>query len=305
MAKNILLTGATGFIGSQVLSRLIEDNYNVVALLRPTSNTWRIEHLKGTYVAFTILDANMGFDDVFEKNNIDTIIHTATEYGRTTPLSSILNGNVIFPIKLIEAGLKYKLKRFINTDTFLCKDTYHGTYLKYYAESKSMIKKYLIDYSTQIQVDSLMLEHPYGEHDAEGKFVTMLIKSFLQNKKEIDFTSGNQKRDFIYVADVVEAYLKVLQKEILPTPGFDEYEVGTGSSITVREFVERVAKVFKSNTILNFGALPGRQGEMPDSFADISKLKELGWEPHFNIESAMQRIMSVEKSIYDNTGKQL
>ncbi len=296
MAKNILLTGATGFIGSQILNRLIEKNYKVVILLRPTSDIWRIAHLKDNFTSKIIVDTTIEFDDVFRENNIDTIIHAATEYGRTTQLSSIILGNVIFPIKLIEAGLRNGLKKFINTDTFLYKYPQYGSYLKNYTDSKKIFKDFLIEYSTQIQIDSLRLEHPYGEYDSEGKFVSMLIKELLHNRENILFTSGEQKRDFIYVLDVVEAFIKVLESDLTPENYFSEYEVGTGISISVREFVERVAKVIQSNTRLDFGALQNREGETPDSSADISKLSALGWAPQYNIESALARIVKIEKT---------
>jgi nucleoside-diphosphate-sugar epimerase len=296
MAKNILLTGATGFIGSQILNRLIEKNYKVVVLLRPTSDIWRIAHLKDNFTSKVIVDSTIEFDHVFRENNIDTIIHLATEYGRTTQLSSIILGNVIFPIKLIEAGLRNGLKRFINTDTFLYKYPQYNSYLKNYTGSKKIFKDFLIEYSNQIQIDSLRLEHPYGEYDSESKFVSMLVKELLQNKENILFTSGEQKRDFIYVLDVVEAFIKVLENGLTLENYFSEYEVGTGSSISVREFVERVANVIQSNTRLDFGALQNREGETPDSSADISKLSALGWAPQYNIESAIARIIKIEKT---------
>lgn len=300
MAKNILLTGATGFIGSQILNRLIEKRYQVVVLLRPTSDIWRIAHLKDSFIPCTIVDPAMEFDDVLRKNSIDTIIHTATEYGRNSQLSSVLLGNVIFPVKLMEAGLRNGLKNFINTDTFLCKDSYNGSYLKDYADSKTMLRAYLKKFSSQIQVDNLILEHPYGEYDAEGKFVPMIIKSLLENRETLELTSGEQKRDFVYVADVVEAFITVLEKGNDTVNGFSEYEVGTGSSIRVREFVERVAKVIGSNTQLHFGALQNRAGEPQNSRANTAKLAALGWKPGYDLETAIARIISIEK----NAGQQ-
>jgi nucleoside-diphosphate-sugar epimerase len=171
--------------------------------------------------------------------------------------------------------------------------------LKNYADSKTILKNILIEFSSKIQIDSLRLEHPYGEHDSEGKFISMLINDLMHNKERILFTSGSQKRDFIYVWDVVEAFIKILENEPSLNTEYSEYEVGTGNSISVREFVESVASVIKSDTILDFGALPSREGEILDSSADTSKLKELGWSPKFNIESAVKRIISVEQNNFN------
>jgi nucleoside-diphosphate-sugar epimerase len=295
MAKNILLTGATGFIGSHLLQEMVQKNYHVVAITRPNSNLWRIEHLQDKFTRCVITEPTMNMDAIFSEHKIDTIIHTATVYGRSNELSAVLMGNLIFPISLIESGLRYGLKRFINTDTFLCKGLYDGTYLKDYANSKTALQNFLFGFESQIQIDSLRLEHPFGENDSEGKFTNMLIESLLQKKEEIALTSGTQKRDFVYVQDVVNAFLTVLENDTV-NAAYTEYEVGTGNSIPVRELVERVAAVIKSNTKLDFGALPSRVNEIADSKANIDKLQALGWSPQFDIERAVERIISIKKN---------
>lgn len=295
MAKNILLTGSTGFIGSHLLQGLLQKDYRVVALTRPGSDLWRIGHLQDSFTRCEIAEPSTGFDAIFSEYQIDTIIHTATEYGRENGLSEVLKGNLIFPITLIETGLKYGLKRFINTDTFLCKGSYDGSYLKYYADSKKALQNFLSGFDSQIQIDTLRLEHPFGENDSEGKFIHMLINSLLQGKEEIAFTTGTQKRDFIYVKDVVSAFLTVLENNF-DNPIYTEYEVGTGNSIPVREFVERVAEVINSGTKLDFGGLPSRDNEITDSKANIEKLQALGWSPQYDIEQAVERIISIEKN---------
>ena len=134
---NILLTGGTGFLGSNILKKLVsKKDYNVIVLVRSSSNLYRIQDIKG-FELFYVDDNLDNLNELFGKNSIDTIIHTATEYGRNSKSSLVFQSNLLFPIKLIEVGLENKLKYFINTDTFSSKAIMKNTeYLKDYNTSK-------------------------------------------------------------------------------------------------------------------------------------------------------------------------
>lgn len=85
----------------------------------------------------------------------------------------------------------------------------------------------------------MKLEHMYGPKDDKAKFVPWVIEQFKQNKRCLDLTEGSQERDFVYVADVVSAYMKVLER-CNSLPQFIEFDVGTGKPITVRQFVNEI-----------------------------------------------------------------
>jgi nucleoside-diphosphate-sugar epimerase len=287
--EKILLTGATGFLGSHILKRLIEVGENVVILVREKSNTDRIKDLKG-FSTFIMNKQFSNIEDLYKKHNINTIIHVATEYGRNSSYSSVLMSNVLFPIRLIELADKNNLKLFINTDTFSSKFQ-DSSYLKEYISSKFFFKGYLKSL-LHLQVFNLQLEHVFGEFDSKGKFVTFLLESMLSNQKSIKLTKGSQKRDFIYVSDVVDAYMIVLKsKHILEN--YKEFEVGRGFSITVKEFVSKIHSIIGSKSDLLFGALETRHDEIQDSKANNLDLCSLGWKPKFTIDMAIKRILNV------------
>src|SRR3990172_2569276 len=91
--KTVLLTGGTGFLGSNLLRRLILEDYRIILLIRPTSNTWRLHDVIGNVVLFTPDGSSL--DKLFQSEQIDIIIHCATNYGRRE----------IDPIMLLEANL--------------------------------------------------------------------------------------------------------------------------------------------------------------------------------------------------------
>lgn len=294
MIKNVLLTGGTGFLGSHILNGLLDANYNVTVLVRKSSNLYRIENIK-EIVEFFFIDENMSnLDDLFSKKKIEAIIHTATEYGRNCLMSQILESNLIFPVKLIESGIKHNLKVFINSDTFFGKNEFQNmAYLNDYTNSKKYFLDYLFSNNEKIKTVSLRLEHIFGESDSNNKFVTSVLDKLLKSENEILLTDGLQKRDFVYVDDVVAAYLKVLQN-IDRIDNFTEFEVGKGESISIRQFVELMAVLTKAKSKLIFGALPNRKGEIQDSKANIEPLYKLGWSCKFDIKTALKKIIELE-----------
>jgi nucleoside-diphosphate-sugar epimerase len=291
MQNKILLTGATGFLGSHLLKRLIAAGADVVILVRETSNKERINNLEG-FSTFTINQQLSNINALFEMYHIDTIIHLATEYGRNVPYSSVLESNVLLPIRLIEAADKNKLNLFVNTDSFFSKFQDYS-YLREYIMSKKIFIDYLKTLS-DLQVFNLQLEHIYGEFDSKTKFITSLIERMFVNEKFIELTEGSQKRDFIYVSDVVDAYMTVLTNtKVLGQ--YVDFEVGTGSSISVKDFVSQIHQIMGSKSELLFGALPSRVNEIQDSKANSLVLCKLGWSPKFITETAIKRIVTVEK----------
>ncbi len=88
----ILLTGATGFLGSHLLHRLLKLNYDVVILKRSTSNTWRIESVLSKIKCYDI--DKVAIEKPFEEQKIDAVIHTVTNYGRNnSSVSTIVDTN--------------------------------------------------------------------------------------------------------------------------------------------------------------------------------------------------------------------
>lgn len=296
MIRNILLTGATGFLGSHLLKVLLEKNYKVKILTRKQSKLSRLKELKG-FSNFVTDEHSSNFSKLFEEFQPDAIIHLATEYGRDFSYSKVLETNVLMPVKLIEAADKEKLKLFINTDSFFSRYPDYK-YLEDYIASKRIFLDYLKRHDW-LKVSNLQLEHIYGEADSDSKFVTAIMKKLLANENEISFTAGTQKRDFTYVADVAEAYLKILENE-KDLEQFTTFEIGTGNSLSVKEFVEKMHRISGSKSHLLFGKLQERPNEIRDSHADITEMIKIGWNVKFETDQALEKMISFEKLNIDS-----
>ncbi len=117
-SKTLLITGGTGFLGSHLAKRFLFKKYKVIILKRSFSNIRRIKELFNNLIWYEI-DKLKDLKFIFKENNIDFIIHTATNYGRNNEtISEVLHSNMIFPLELVQNALEFGIKYFINTDTF-------------------------------------------------------------------------------------------------------------------------------------------------------------------------------------------
>jgi len=287
----VLLTGATGFLGSYLLKSFVNSNYEVIALKRSTSNTYRIDEYLKEVKLYDINKTNL--EDIFKNHKVDLVVNTVTNYGRIdNKISSILDTNLIFGLRLLEVSVKNNVKAFINTDTLLDRN------INSYALSKAQFvdwMKFLSNKNTKMI--NIKIEHMYGPKDDENKFIYWLINKLKENVKKIDLTSGIQKRDFIYIDDIVNAY-PIIIKNIDSFSNYEEFELGSGSSIEVKKFVEQIVKELKLkqdiSTKLNFGAIPYRNNENMEMKADIQKLINLGWKAEISTENGIKNIINGE-----------
>lgn len=294
----IILTGATGFLGSHLLKRLLDTGHKVSIIKRSFSN---IDKIRGVFnhenlSAYDIDKCNI--EDIFKCNNFDIIIHTATEYGKNEEsVAKILEANVILPVRLIELGVKYNVKSFLNTDSALLyfnKEHYSYSNLLNYSLSKRSLLTWLMVFSTKIQIVNACLEHVYGPNDSDSKFVEMLFRKIAIEKIDrVSLTHGHQKRDFIYVDDVVDAYLALIKYSNEHSFSYQNFEIGTGTYREVREMPLIIKSLSNSNTVLGFGDIPYRADEIMQSKADIKQMTELGWQPKTSLEEGIQKILEI------------
>ncbi|WP_026765955.1 NAD-dependent epimerase/dehydratase family protein [Selenomonas ruminantium] len=290
MDKCFLVTGATGFLGSHVVKKLLAEGQKVVILKRSFSNTKRLEAELCKVKSYDI-DKLDDFVDVFREQHIDVVIHTATCYGRQgEAVEEIYDVNLKFPLKLLELALHFNTDTFFNTDTILSK------YLNWYALSKKQFSEIGQQFAHMGKINFIdaKLEHMYGEDDANTKFVTFMLEALQNNQDELKLTAGEQRRDFIYVDDVVEAYWKILTLQSNDKK-YQHYEVGTGKTISIKELVMLAKSITKSQTKLVFGAIPYRENEIMNSEANVESLLNMGWQAKVDIETGIRKIVGAEK----------
>lgn len=295
----VLITGVTGFLGSHLAKFLIENGHSVIGLKRKTSS---LERLSPVADKLDLRDIEDGFEDF--NSEVDAIIHTATCYGnRGESVSDVLSANVIFPLSLIEALKNNEKLVFLNAGTFFCKAKENYSYLKNYIRSKNIFHDIAKDYCQDngIFFVNISLEHMYGPGDAENKFVSMMLRKIVCNEKSVAITDGNQLRDFIHVFDVISAFENILvyaKKNADAEEKYINFELGTGTAISVRDFIDTMHRLAESKTMLDYGALKYREGEIMHSEADIQCLvAKTGWHPRVNLIDGLGIMVSEMKAI--------
>jgi nucleoside-diphosphate-sugar epimerase len=290
LKKNVLLTGATGFLGSNIIKILSKENFNIIILKRSFSKTHRIDDIADRIKSYNADQIKL--EDIFVENKIDIIVHCATVYGQRDiePLS-LIEANLTLPLQLLELGKKNRVSCFINTDTILDKR------VSYYSLSKNQFREWLELYANEMICLNVALEHFYGPYDDNTKFVSYIIDSILNNAEKIDLTAGKQKRDFIYIDDVVSAFIAIIKNMDKFKKGFLRYEIGTGNAVEIQKFVRLVKDIAKNNrTVLNFGAIPYRENETMKSRADITEICKLNWKPEYTLEEGLLRTINIERA---------
>ena len=269
----ILLTGANGFLGSYLLEKLLVNN-DISITLRRNSKIDRIASLmKKNHIRKIYIDeaTDLEIDHFLEKEKIELIIHCATDYARKESyFYTAFESNISFPLKLLEIGLKHHLKYFINTDSYFNKN--HLTYnaLPNYSKTKKLFLSYLREVGNNLSIINMRLEHIYGPKDNDDKFIPYLFKSLIISD-EVSLTYGHQKRDFVYIDDAVDAYIKIVSTiENTYGPYFKDLEIGSGNSVHLKYFIETMKSITKSSSTLNYGAIDYRDDEIMNSFANNS-----------------------------------
>ena len=287
MKKAILITGINGFLGSNLASGL-KNYYEIIGIEKSLDNLHRISEEN-----FRIYSSENSLDEIFKDNTIFAIVHAATLYNRNDgEIEKLIETNITLPVKLYDLALIFKVKLFINTDSFFNSPKSKYSFLPEYTLSKKHVLDWLkLRHNLACKLVSMKIFHMYGPNDTANKFVPMIIESLSNNVSFLDATLGEQTRDFIFIEDVVKAFNTVLDRfDDIPNK-VTEYEVGTGVETSVKNFILEIKELTNSNTEIRFGALPYRNNEIMKSKANNNELEKLGWYPNFSINKGIAKIL--------------
>lgn len=280
---NILITGASGFLGSALANHFAKLNCNVSLLIRKKTDLRRINDLSTFEIGRC--DSDLEVIQFISDVMPDVVIHTACSYGRAgESMPQIVDSNIRFGITILEA-----IKTLNHICCFINIATALDPNINFYALTKSQFVESgkFLAYSNKIHFINLVVEHFYGPGEDQSNFIGNLFRDLLANKDEILMTLGNQKRDFIFIKDLVDAILVVIEHRS-KLDIFHELQIGSGMAISIRELTEILLRITKSNTKFQFGAIPYRKNEAMFSEADLTEIQKLGWSPQHSLEEGLR-----------------
>lgn len=288
----ILITGASGFLGSALALFWMRAGHQVGLLVRPSSKLYRLHGLDASFdIGRCTTDAEIS--TYVNKFQPEFIVHTACVYGRQRETNlQIFDANVRLGLAVLQAIKDFnKPVCFINTGSGLSPD------VSPYALSKHQFAQWgrmlVAQSAEQLKFVNVLLQHMYGPGDDLSKFTTHVLHACHRNDPVLLLTAGGQERDFIYIDDVVSAYDTLLKKNNQLNATLD-IEVGSGTAPTIKQFVETAHRLTFSQTNLNFGALPYRTNEAMHCRANTETMAQLGWQPIYDLNSGLIKTIEME-----------
>lgn len=289
----VLVTGATGFIGSHVTRSLVSRQDEVVAVIRPSSDRRRIRDvIEGVQVVEAdLLDAE-DMARVVDETQPDLCIHLGwyAEPGKylDSPMNlDMLSASIRFARQLGDGGCR----RFVGIGTcFEYEMTHHRVSesattnpSSLYAASKTSFATVLdkIGPLTGMETSWVRPFYLYGPHEDERRLVSSVILSLLRGQNA-PTTEGMQVRDFLHVSDVASAIVAVGDSDLQGT-----VNIGSGEQVTVREIVEAIGKATNRSELIRFGAMPYRESDPMFVVADNTRLRSVGWKPRFGLDDGI------------------
>tara|TARA_A100000164_G_scaffold222742_1_gene197596 strand:+ start:434 stop:1360 length:927 start_codon:yes stop_codon:yes gene_type:complete len=304
--KNILITGGTGFIGSNLAKSLLK-NYNVK--IYDNFSRRSLKNIKKIPKQIKIIKGDIRDKDKFFKalKKTDIVIHLA-----------YINGTRFFyskPVDILDIAIKGIVNVFDGCIKYNIKELYLASSSEVYQTPKKIPTNELeslkipnvhnprYSYGGGKILTELMGIH-YGKkyfkkliifrpHNVYGKNMGQehVIPEFINRFKKIkgkNFKiqgSGNEIRSFIFIEDFVKAFELIMKKG----KHLNIYNIGTSQKIKIRELAIKMSKIFKKKIIIKKGKLS--KGGTKIRTPDITKIKRLGFKPRYNLDSGMKKIL--------------
>lgn len=281
----ILVTGATGFVGRNLLPKLMNENYSLLCVVRDINLA---QKQFGNQVLYCTIEQS----DLIVDFQPDICIHMAsylTSANDAAASDKIIDANIVFGCKLLNT-LKdvASLKLFVNFGTFaeyrLGPSNVSQAYL--YSASKTAFKE-ILQYYADISGYKYIHIIPYtiyGGEDTHRKVID-LLKISLNSNESIKMSEGAQILDFIHVFDVVDFLVYIIKNrsKIIENPTID-YHLGTGVGTSIKDLAKMIESKYKKKCNVVFGAIPYRERDIMYAVAPIGQLIQIGWRPSRRLE---------------------
>jgi UDP-glucose 4-epimerase len=304
-----LVLGAGGFIGSFIADRLLIEGNFVRIFERPRVVPYRVfmpyekvEWLQGDFLSRAdVAAAVQSCEMVFH-----LISTTLPKSSNDDPVYDV-ESNLVPTLQLLESAVRYGVRKviFISSGGTIygiprqlpIPETHPTDPLVSYGAVKLAIEKYLHIYYTMYGLDYSVLRvaNPFGERQrantAQGAVAVFLSKALANDTIDV-WGDGSVKRDFIYIQDVVDAFIQSMDHFGEP----HVFNIGSGHGRSVNELLSAIEDLVGHPVMRRY--LPARKFDVPASVLDISRARDiLGWQPRFSFRYGLQRTLDWMRNV--------
>ena len=294
-----LVTGGAGFIGSHLVDGLLDSGYDVAVVDNLSSGQLRNLNHQATFYHAELKDARL--NQIIQRERPEIVFHLAAQSSvRQSALDPVADAdaNVMGTIRLIAAAASEGVEKIIfsstggaiygDPETIPCDEDTPVNPLTPYALSKYVGEQYLELFHDTYGLDYTILRYanvygPGQNPDGEAGVIAIFTGMMLSERRPQIFGDGLQERDFVYVSDVVQANLAVVNKGHGRT-----YNIGTGQQVSVAQIYEMLQRITGFEQEPDYR--PRRTGEVRHIALDSTRAEaELKWKPQVPLEEGLRR----------------
>jgi UDP-glucuronate decarboxylase len=284
----ILLTGATGFIGSHVARVLVGTGHEVHAIVRPNSHLTRISDIQSSLRFVTGDLLNPSF--VLRAPSFDLVVHLAWNVEPGKYVNSPQNRDYVdASLRLVEQLGNNGCARFVAAGTCLEYDTAAGTLSEsgptrpntVYGECKLQLFHAL--QKLDLNFVWTRFFYQYGPHEDPRRLLPHVIRTLLHGERA-ELTLGEQVRDFLHVEDVARAVCAVAQSNLVGA-----VNIGSGTGTSVRDFALKIGDILGRRDLIALGVRPYAPDEPMRIIADNRLLcSRTTWQPRRDLDTGLR-----------------
>ena len=303
--KIVLITGGTGFIGSHLASRLLEDDCSVHLVVRSDPSPQQVAGLKNRAHIHTHDGSTQGLINIVTSVKPQSVFHLASLFiaeHASSDLESLVTSNILFGAQLLEAMKVANVRRLINTGTSW--QHFHSDHERpscFYAATKRMFQDLLDFYSDAygLQAITLKLSDTYGAGDTRRKLF-WLLRNTSTTGEVLAMSAGEQEIDLVYIDDVVEAFICAERRLASAELARHEiFAVSSGKATRLRDVVDLYIRISGRKLLINWGARPYRSREVMQVSTVIPGIP--GWAPTVDLMDGLQRMCVADRTVVTET----
>lgn len=297
--KTAIITGATGFIGSNLTKTLVQEGWKVGIIARASSSLKSLGSVKNIVKLFRVYDEPNNFTrlvNFFNQINPTVVFHLAAKVQTKhsyKDIRQLIESNITFGTNVLEAMNLTKTRHFINTGSYwqhFKNEEYNPVCL--YAATKEAFEKIIEFYVKGHNFKAITLElfDTYGKNDKRGKIVSSLIEG-AKNKEVLKLTPGKQKMDLVHINDVVNAYLNAAAMfNEINIQEHKKFTVNSGESITLLQLVELIEDLLDDSLNIEWGARQYRKRQIMEPMPFHQRLP--GWKPSIPLAEGLSSLIN-------------